>query len=158
MDFNLEQRLVITKAIIELSDPSRGSSLAEKRLRWGDRFEDGAMVVYDNDRWDLPSHHNRPLYVKTSIQKLSWRGLRLIQGPFWISFPYQSLTQVRAPRDRIMRESIKLSNFGGDYTYTLGFVNLDLAVDPRSAANRFHVINSQTVYHLLCAEALDPLS
>lgn len=60
MDFSLEQRLVITKVIIELADPSRSLNLTENRLRRDNRFEDGALVSYENDRRDITSYHNHP--------------------------------------------------------------------------------------------------
>lgn len=50
MNINLEQRLAITKSIIELIDPS-GS----------------VTVFYGNDRHDLPSNHNCPLYITASV-------------------------------------------------------------------------------------------
>lgn len=70
MDFSPKQRLTISKAIIELTDPSGGSGLAEFSSRGSNRFEDTVRVLYENDRRDLPSHHNRPLYV-TSIGDVS---------------------------------------------------------------------------------------
>lgn len=44
MDHNSKQCLSITKAIVELIDPSGGSAIANKRSREGSRFEDIAMI------------------------------------------------------------------------------------------------------------------
>lgn len=65
------------------------------------------------------------------------------------------LDLIEETRDNIMRHPIEMSGFGGDNTHTLGFVNLNLSVEPIQAAHRFYVINAQTAYHLLL-EVLDP--
>lgn len=49
MNFSSEQRLVITEAIIKLSDPSGSLGLAEKRSRWNNIFKDNGMVFYENE-------------------------------------------------------------------------------------------------------------
>lgn len=51
--------------------------------------------------------------------------------------------------DKIIRQSINVSSFRGHSTCTVGFVNLDLKVEPIRATHKFHVIDSQTTYHLL---------
>lgn len=58
MDFNLEQRLAITKAIIELTDPLEISNLVEKESRINNLFEDSALIFYENNRRDVPTQHN----------------------------------------------------------------------------------------------------
>lgn len=55
MDFNPEQRLGITKYIIEFTDPSRSCGLVNNRLgrnRSGrnNKFEDDMIVLYDNEQ------------------------------------------------------------------------------------------------------------
>lgn len=59
------------------------------------------------------------------------------------------LDAVGKPRERIMRQFIEISAFGGNYTCILGLVNLILTVGLIRAAYRFHVNDSQTTYHLL---------
>lgn len=48
MNFS-EQRLAIIKVIMELTGPSRSSIHAENRPRRNNRFEDNAIVFYDNE-------------------------------------------------------------------------------------------------------------
>lgn len=46
MNFNPEQRLAIAKALIELNNPS---NVVENRLIRSNRFEDNAVIIYEND-------------------------------------------------------------------------------------------------------------
>lgn len=48
IDFNPNQHLAIIEAIIEVTDSLGGSSLVGRRLCGGNRFEDIAMVFYEN--------------------------------------------------------------------------------------------------------------
>lgn len=66
MDSSLEQHLVITKAIVELTAPSGSLGLAKSRWKRNNMFEDSEIVFHDYDWHDLPSHHNLLLYVRTS--------------------------------------------------------------------------------------------
>lgn len=52
----------ITKAKIELNGSSGSSGLILDKTRRNNRFEDSAVVFYENDHLDIPSHHNRHLY------------------------------------------------------------------------------------------------
>lgn len=54
MDFGPQYRLAITKSTIELTDPTGSSSLVKNRSRRSNRFENGVVVIYDNDRCNLP--------------------------------------------------------------------------------------------------------
>lgn len=67
-DFNPKQRMAINKSIIELTDPSGNCGLVESRSRRSNKFEDGTVVFYDNERCDLPSSHTRPLYVNANVK------------------------------------------------------------------------------------------
>lgn len=55
-NFSPEERLAITKAVIELADPLKNSNLDESRLRRNNNFEDNAVVFYKNDLHDVRSH------------------------------------------------------------------------------------------------------
>lgn len=58
MDFSPKQRLAITKAIINLTNPSRNSGFAKNILGQSSRFEDNRVVFHHNERRNIPSHHN----------------------------------------------------------------------------------------------------
>lgn len=49
INLSLEQRLEITRAIIELIYPLRSSGLTRNRLRRNSRLEDGTVLFYEND-------------------------------------------------------------------------------------------------------------
>lgn len=68
MDFNSKQRLAITKAIMELTNFTEDVNLIEKRTKKNNRFEDNALVFYENNRRDVPIQHNRPLYITAKVQ------------------------------------------------------------------------------------------
>lgn len=70
MDFNSEQRLAITKSLIELTDPAESCDMVEGRPRHKGRFDDNAAVFYNKDRRGLPSNHNRPLYMTASVNRV----------------------------------------------------------------------------------------
>lgn len=55
MDFTGDQRLVITKVIIELTDSLCGSGLAQGRGRGRNRFDDNPMGFYEKDKNIVPS-------------------------------------------------------------------------------------------------------
>lgn len=55
MDFS-NQRLTITKPMIELTDLSGGSGLTQERQSGGNRFEDNVMVFHEKERHVVPSH------------------------------------------------------------------------------------------------------
>lgn len=44
------------------------------------------------------------------------------------------------PWENITRQPIEVPRFGGGYTYTMDFVNLDLKVRTIQAAHQFYVI------------------
>lgn len=63
MDFNPEQNLAITKAIIKLKDSTEDSNLVERKPRRKNQFEDNMLVFYESNCKDVSTQHYRPLYV-----------------------------------------------------------------------------------------------
>lgn len=59
------------------------------------------------------------------------------------------LDAVGISKERITKQSIEVWSFRGHNIYTLVFVDLDLTVRSIRATHKFHVINSQSTYHLL---------
>lgn len=124
---------------------SGGSGLGDRMSRESNRFEDGAVVFYENIDYIFP--------VITICPCMCIRDVELKRA---IIDPRSSLNIIslcvlevaRTPRDRITRQPIEC-HFGGNCIYTLSFVNLDLTSGLMRAAHRFHVIDSPTVYHLL---------
>lgn len=49
MDFNPEQMLTMAEAIIELTDPLESSGLVKNRSIRNTKFEDSALVFYENE-------------------------------------------------------------------------------------------------------------
>lgn len=130
-------------------DPWGSCGLVERKTRRDDRFDDGAIVVYHDERRDRPSSHHRPVYVTASINgvELKWAMLNLGSSLNIVSLSI--LDAVGIPRERITRQLIEGSSLRVHNTYNLGFVNIDLAVGTNQTAHGFHVIECKTTYHLL---------
>lgn len=78
------------------------------------------MMFYKNDKQDIPSHHNRPLYVTAS----DWNIVRCVMVDPVSSLNTISLSILAAlgvPPDRMTKQPIEVSSFEGKLTYTLGF-------------------------------------
>lgn len=60
---SMEQRLAITKSIIEFTDPKESCDLVKGRSRLRSRFDNNAVVFYDIVRRGLPTTHNRLFYI-----------------------------------------------------------------------------------------------
>lgn len=89
MEFNPEQRLDITNSIIELNDPSESCEMVERRSRRNHRFNEDAIVFYDNDRLDLLSSHNWPLYVIASVDGVELKRANSTLGLLSTLYPFE---------------------------------------------------------------------
>lgn len=147
LDFSSEQRLAITKSIVELTDPTKSCDLVEGRTRRKGRFDDNAAVFYVDDERGLPTNHNRPLYVIANVNGVELRRAMLDPGSSINIISLSTLDAVGVPRDNIIRQPIEVSSFRGHKTYTFGFGNLDLVIASIRAAHPFQVIDSQSTAH-----------
>lgn len=80
MDFSPRQRLAITKAIMDLTGSTERVNFVEKRAGKNNRFEDNALVFYENNRRDVPTQHNRPLYITTRVRDTEMRRVLVDAG------------------------------------------------------------------------------
>lgn len=55
----------------------------------------------------------------------------------------------------VVEQPIEVSGVIGSWSFTIGYINLDLTIGSMRAATRFYVIDALTSYHLLIG-ALDP--
>lgn len=109
MDFNLEQRLAITKAIIELTDSSERSNLIKKKPKRNNRFEDSALVFYENNRKDVSTQHNRPLHITTKVREIELKRVLLDVGSSLNSISLNVLDNIRIPRENIQMQPFEVS-------------------------------------------------
>lgn len=85
-------------------------------------------MVYEKDWEFVPSHHNRPLYVKAQHPRPLYHGnVIVVSGSSLNIMPLFMPETVRIPRERIAKQ----------------------LVGPARAAKRFHIVDAQTLYHLL---------
>lgn len=82
------------------------------------------VMFYDNKRRDLPSTHNRPLYVTASVKGIKFKRAMLALGSSLNIISLRVLDAVETPRERISRQLVEVSSFRDHSTYTMGFVNL----------------------------------
>lgn len=127
VDSSPEQRIAITKVIVELTDPSRSSGLFKNKPRRRNKFEDGAMVFYHNDH---------TTFLSTIMSFLCHRENKGCRAEVSVLDPEFSLNNISLsildivgiPWNRITRQPTKVFRSGGNCTYTVGFVNLNLTV------------------------------
>lgn len=112
IDFSAEQRLAITKAIINLTDPSGGCGVFERRPRGGSILKT-AIVFYRNDMQDIHDHHNWSLYVTASVRDVDLICVMVDPGSSVNVIPLSILKTVGVPRDGITKQHIKVASFEG---------------------------------------------
>lgn len=103
MDFNSKQRRAITKAIMELTDSTEGMNFVEKRTGKNNRFEDNGLVFYKNNRRDVPTQHNRPLYVTAKMRDVELKRVLLDSGSSLNIISLDVLDDLRIPREKIQK-------------------------------------------------------
>lgn len=88
VDSTLKQRLAITKVIT--SSPTLQSAPASLKIGCDGIVGLRTIVIfYDNERCDLPSHHNHPLYTIANVRKVELKRAMLYPGSSFNSIPYQ---------------------------------------------------------------------
>lgn len=84
MNFDADQRLPISEAIIELTNSLGSSSLVQNRPHGGD-LKIINMIFCEKYKHILPSHDNRPLYVTTYVHDVELKLPWSIQAPLQTS-------------------------------------------------------------------------
>lgn len=111
------------KATSELSDSLRGSGLYGTGHVVGGDLET-VMVFYEKDREILPSHHNRSLTAH--IHDAELRHTLINSGSSLNIMPLSIPEVVEIPRDKIIKQPIKVSDFRDNVFFSLGYINLNL--------------------------------
>lgn len=104
---------------------------------------------YEKGRQILPSHHNKALYVITSVYYVELKRAMVDRGYSLNIMPLSMLEVVGIPESKIIDQSIEILGFGGNVPFTLSYTNLDLTMGPIRVVPRFHDIDARTSYHLL---------
>lgn len=134
---------------MKLTDSTEVVNLVEKRIGKNNRFEDSALVFYENTRRDVPMQHNRPLYVTARMRDIEMRRVLIDAGSSLNIIFLDILDDLGIPREKIQKQPFEVFSFNGNRTYTVSSISLDLTVGPIRVAHRFHVIDTQTSYQLL---------
>lgn len=75
------------------------------------------IVFYDDEQRNLPTNHNRPICVTTSVREVKLK--RAMLDP-WLSLNIISLSILDAiSMDRITKYPIEVSSYRGNCTYKL---------------------------------------
>lgn len=98
-------------------------------------------MFYDNDRHDLPSTHNQPLYITASVNGVDLKRAMLEPDSLINITSPSSLDVVGILREKMIRQPIEVSSFRGNKSFIVSLVNLDLTVGPIRAAHPIQVID-----------------
>lgn len=134
---------------MELAEATESTNLVERRPGKSNRFEDNALVFYENNRRDILTQHNKPLYITAEVRDVELRRVLVDVGSSLNIISLYVLDDIGVHREKIQKQLFEASSFNRNRTYTIGLLILDLTVRPIRAAHRFHVIDSQMSYHLL---------
>lgn len=134
---------------MQFSDSIESANLVERRPGKNNQFEDNTPVFYENNRREIPTQHNRPLYITVKVQHVKLRRVLLGASSSLNIISLDVLDDIRVSREKIQKQPFVVSSFNEIRTYRIGSMSLDLTIGPTRTAHRFHVIDSQTSYHLL---------
>lgn len=104
MDFNSKQRLVITKATLELTDSTESVNFVERRIGKNGRFEDNALVFHENNLRDVPTQDNMPLYITANVRDVELKRVLLDAGLSLSIFLLDVLDDIGVPREKIQKQ------------------------------------------------------
>ncbi|XP_059654937.1 uncharacterized protein LOC132301725 [Cornus florida] len=110
-------------------------------------------LSFSNADKQSTSAQNRPLYVLASIKGVEFKRAFLDNGSSINVMPLSNFRKAGISEDRLIKEPIEVAGFGNDLHRTMGYVNVDLAVNKFQASMKFHVIDSDTSYHILLERA-----
>lgn len=97
---------------------------------------------------DILNHHNRPLYVTSSVSDDKLRRALVDPRSFLNIILLYVLEVADVSRDKITKQPIEVADFEGNSTYTLGFINFDLTVRPIRTTNRH--MSLTLALHIIC--------
>lgn len=89
------------------------------------------MVFYKMDRQILPSHHNRSFYVTGSVHDVEMKPPLIDQGFSLNMMPLSKIEVVGIPRSKIFEQLIEVLDYGGNASFILDYINLDLIIGSR---------------------------
>lgn len=77
-------------------------------------------------RRNTSNSHNMPLYVTANVNRLELERATLNLGSLINITSLGVFDTVGIPREKITKQSIEVSSFRGQKTFTVGFANLNL--------------------------------
>lgn len=86
---------------MELTDSTESANLVERRLGKNNRFEDNALVFYENNCNDIPTQHNRLLYITAKVRDVKLRRVLLDMGLSLNIFSLDVLDDIGVPGEKI---------------------------------------------------------
>ncbi|CAL5386670.1 unnamed protein product [Camellia sinensis] len=144
-----EARTEITKSIINIAEAHHeGCMSTEGSIPRKAKEQSSAITFSEVDRKYLFSH-NRPLYVTAFINGVEFKRAFLDSGASINIMTRATLEKAGISEERIVKQPIVITGFGGERRVTIGCVTVDLAVGEIRSATKFHIIDSETNYHII---------
>uniref|UniRef100_A0A2N9EG78 RNA-directed DNA polymerase n=1 Tax=Fagus sylvatica TaxID=28930 RepID=A0A2N9EG78_FAGSY len=108
-----------------------------------------AITFTDEDMEVQYPDHKRPLYLSAVVKDVQVRRALVDTDSCLNLIPLSTLQAANVPQQKIQGSPMEVTRFGGMTEHTMGHVQLVLKVGPIMALTRFHVVNTETTYHVL---------
>ncbi|GMP49504.1 hypothetical protein CsSME_00016454 [Camellia sinensis var. sinensis] len=142
-----------TKALISISEVHHAEVVEAKeyvpRCIQGDY---GAITFSGADR-AYPFPHNCPLFVIAYVNDVEFKRAFLDGGASINIITADTFAKAGIPEFRMVCQPITVTGFGGEKKVTKGRVVVDLAAGEIRSATKFHVIETDTNYHMILGRA-----
>ncbi|XP_059650167.1 uncharacterized protein LOC132295922 [Cornus florida] len=109
----------------------------------------GSAIVFTEEDKCVLTPHNRPLYVTASLNGVELKRAFLDNGSSLNIMPLEIFRRTGLPSEKLIRKSTEITGFGSDIRRTEGYVTTELVIGKFKGPVKFHVIDSDTPYHLL---------
>lgn len=147
--FTPTTRLEMTKAIMNITEVHQKACMpVEGSVLQTIRDESNLITFTDADR-QVPFLHNRPLYVTACVNSVELKRVFLDDGASINLMPLSTFKMAGIPKNRIVKNPIAITGFGGDKRESLGYVVVDLIVGAIHSTTKFHLINADPNYHII---------
>ena len=144
-----EARTEITKSIINIAEAHHEECMSTEGSIPRKAKEQSSAITFSEADRKYPFSHNRPLYVTVFINGVEFKRAFLDSGASINIMTRATLEKAGISEERIVKQPIVITGFGGERRVTIGCVTVDLAVGEIRSATKFHIIDSEANYHII---------
>lgn len=147
--FTPTMTLEMTNAIMNIVEVHQNACMSvEGSVPQTIRDESNSITFTDADK-RVPFLHNRPLYVTACVNSVELKCVFLYDRASINLMPLSTFKMAGIPENRIVKNPIAITGFGGDKRESLGYVVVDLIVGAICSMTKFHLINADPNYHII---------